>query len=326
MADTLVVELQTYGPDRCAVVSIEDAQRYCRRLTRTSCGAGRAVFGPAARSIRRRLSPQTHTHLATIAAFACWADLLNRDVADTDRALELLDWWQRELDQCLAGEPRHPVFIALADTLTRQPLPPDRFRAYLRALVDDRTSPRAATWQWLESLARRRGGSLAVLAVLATSQSFDAGAVSSAEQIGIALWLTDRWQHLRRDVAGLNTCHGRRYLPAEFIQRAIGAEATVAEFDDAMMRSAQQGYGVNRQILEQSRRVLRNCIERTCPLFDVDLQWAAALDPAVQRAVHIAIARAQHMLRKIHYWNYETALHEPSLATAFEWYLAARVR
>ncbi len=38
-------------------------------------------------------------------------------------ALRLLDQWEAELDACYAGNPRHPVFVALAETVRRFEIP-----------------------------------------------------------------------------------------------------------------------------------------------------------------------------------------------------------
>ncbi len=38
-------------------------------------------------------------------------------------SLQLLDEWQAELDACYAGKPRHPVFVALAETVRKFDIP-----------------------------------------------------------------------------------------------------------------------------------------------------------------------------------------------------------
>src|SRR3981081_3546656 len=45
-------------------------------------------------------------------AYCRWADDLGDEVPDAARALELLDWWERELDACYEGKPLHSVFVA----------------------------------------------------------------------------------------------------------------------------------------------------------------------------------------------------------------------
>ena len=48
-----------------------------------------------------------------------------------------LDEWERELDLAYAGTPRHPVFIALADTVRRFDIPREPFADLLTAFRSD---------------------------------------------------------------------------------------------------------------------------------------------------------------------------------------------
>ena len=43
------------------------------------------------------------------------------------RSLALLDWWEKELRDCYAGKVRHPVFVALAETIKQFDIPIDPF-------------------------------------------------------------------------------------------------------------------------------------------------------------------------------------------------------
>ena len=38
-------------------------------------------------------------------------------------SLQLLDEWQAELDACYDGNPRHPVFVAMAETVRKFDIP-----------------------------------------------------------------------------------------------------------------------------------------------------------------------------------------------------------
>ncbi len=54
------------------------------------------------------------TSISTIVyAYCRWADDLGDEISDPQKALSLLDEWEQELRDCYAGEPAHPVFIAL---------------------------------------------------------------------------------------------------------------------------------------------------------------------------------------------------------------------
>ena len=58
-----------------------------------------------------------HQHFYNVYAYCRWADDLGDEIPQKERALELLDWWERELDDCYNHRPSHPVFVALGDGL-----------------------------------------------------------------------------------------------------------------------------------------------------------------------------------------------------------------
>ena len=72
-------------------------------------------------------------HMYAIYAYARMAD----DFADEHHDLAMLDDWERELDSAYAGAPRHPVFIALADTIRRFEIPREPFQDLLTAFRSD---------------------------------------------------------------------------------------------------------------------------------------------------------------------------------------------
>src|SRR5271157_2380115 len=59
------------------------------------------------------LPKELHQHFYNLYAYCRWADDLGDEVPETARALQLLNWWETELDACYQGKPRHPVFVAL---------------------------------------------------------------------------------------------------------------------------------------------------------------------------------------------------------------------
>ena len=49
------------------------------------------------------------------------------EVGDKQQSLLLLDQWEAELAQCYSGEPRHPVFVALRETVREFDIPQHEF-------------------------------------------------------------------------------------------------------------------------------------------------------------------------------------------------------
>ena len=62
------------------------------------------------------LPKELHQHFYNVYAYCRWADDLGDEIPDGNRAVELLDWWERELNACYEDKPSHPVFIALRET------------------------------------------------------------------------------------------------------------------------------------------------------------------------------------------------------------------
>src|SRR5579859_3892023 len=89
--------------------SLEEARAYCERLAKSHY----ENFSVATWFLPRKLRP----HFYSIYAYCRISDDLGDEVADPQQSLALLDQWEDELDACYAGNPRHPVFVALRPTI-----------------------------------------------------------------------------------------------------------------------------------------------------------------------------------------------------------------
>src|SRR5258706_13329297 len=95
---------------------VASAYEFCARLARSHY----ENFTIASWLMPREMRP----HMYAIYAYARMAD----DFADEHHDLAMLDQWERQLDSAYAGTPpRHPVFIALADTVRRFDIPREPF-------------------------------------------------------------------------------------------------------------------------------------------------------------------------------------------------------
>src|SRR6266478_9777787 len=92
-----------------------DAREYCRRLARSHY----ENFSVASWFLPARL----RQHFFNVYAYCRISDDLGDEVGNPAASLLLLDQWQRELDACYAGSPRHPVFVALAETVRKFEIP-----------------------------------------------------------------------------------------------------------------------------------------------------------------------------------------------------------
>ena len=118
--------------------SIAEAQAYCRQLARTHYENFSVAtwFLPA--GLRQ--------HFFNVYAYCRISDDLGDEVGDAQQSLILLDQWEAELNACYDGAPRHPVFVALAETVRLFAIPKHEFSDLLIAFRQDQTVHRFETF------------------------------------------------------------------------------------------------------------------------------------------------------------------------------------
>ena len=119
--------------------SVAEAQEYCRRLARSHY----ENFSVASWFLPERL----RQHFFNIYAYCRISDDLGDEVGDPEASLQLLDEWEAELDACYDGSPRHPVFVALAETVRKFDIPKQPFADLLQAFRQDQTVTRYETFR-----------------------------------------------------------------------------------------------------------------------------------------------------------------------------------
>jgi squalene synthase HpnC len=93
------------------------------------------------------LPKELHQHFYNVYAYCRWADDLGDEIPSKERALELLDWWETELDACYEGKPSQPVFVALRETVLAKDIPKQPFADLLKAFRQDQVVKRYPTWE-----------------------------------------------------------------------------------------------------------------------------------------------------------------------------------
>src|ERR1700734_3068478 len=114
--------------------TLDEARAYCRRLAESHY----ENFHVATWFLPKALRP----HFQSIYAYCRISDDLGDEVGDRAVALALLDLWGRELDACYEGRARHPVFVALAETIRICAIPKEPFADLLVAFRQDQIVPR----------------------------------------------------------------------------------------------------------------------------------------------------------------------------------------
>jgi phytoene/squalene synthetase len=98
----------------------------------------------------------------------------------------------------------------------------------------------------------------------------------------------------------------------------------IEDFEDRLIRSARQGYAVDREFLGQTRSVIRECVEKTWPLYTKGSALLEKLTARSRPIVWLLAEGGQRVLRMIEMWNYETALHRPVLSKPVKLWLISK--
>src|SRR5262249_15633937 len=124
-------------------------------------------------------------------------------------ALDLLRWWREELLRCYDGSPRHPVMVALRETIDRFAIPAQPFLDLLDAFEQDQRVSRYATYEQLLDYCCRSANPVGRL-VLRLFECHDERRAALSDHVCTGLQLANFWQDVSRDLES-----GRVYLPAE---------------------------------------------------------------------------------------------------------------
>src|SRR5437879_3911882 len=148
-------------------------------------------------------------HMYAIYAYARMAD----DFADEHHDLAMLDDWERELDSAYAGTPRHPVFIALADTVRRFDIPREPFQDLLTAFRSDIDFKGFETLDDLLGYSRYSANPVGRLVLYLFSYR-DAERQRLSDLVCSGLQLANFWQDVAIDFA-----KGRVFIPRRDLER-----------------------------------------------------------------------------------------------------------
>jgi squalene synthase HpnC len=191
-----------------------EARAYCARLARTHY----ENFSVASWFLPRRLRQDFYN----VYAYCRISDDLGDEVGDPAASLELLDEWQRELDACYEGNPKHPVFVALAETVRLYDIPKHEFSDLLIAFRQDQTVTRFETFNDVLAYCKYSANPVGHL-VLYLCGYRDPERQQLSDFTCTALQLANFWQDVTTDYA-----KGRIYLPLEDLRRFNVAEDDIA--------------------------------------------------------------------------------------------------
>jgi squalene synthase HpnC len=195
--------------------SLAEARAYCRQLAESHY----ENFHVVSRFLPKALRP----HFQSIYAYCRISDDLGDEVGDRSVALALLHLWGQELDACYEGRARHPVFVALAETIRACAIPKEPFADLLAAFRQDQTVTRYATMQDVLGYCRYSANPVGRLVLYACDEVNDEN-FRLSDATCTALQLANFWQDVRVDWA-----KDRVYLPQDDMRRFGVTDETIAK-------------------------------------------------------------------------------------------------
>jgi squalene synthase HpnC len=270
------------------------AQEYCRRLARSHY----ENFSVASWFLPQRF----RQHFFNIYAYCRISDDLGDEVGDPAISLEMLDQWQLELNACYTGSPRHPVFVALADTVRRFEIPQQTFLDLLTAFRQDQSVARYQTFADLLGYCHNSANPVGRL-VLYVCGYRDAERQQLSDFTCTALQLANFWQDVSVDYS-----KGRIYLPLEDMRRFGVSE------DDLAAQKNSAAFG----------DLMRFEVERAREWFQRGWPLSGKVDRALALDIELFSRGGQEILRAIERQGYAVLGRRPAISKSRKLALLAR--
>jgi len=274
-----------------------DAREYCRRLARSHY----ENFSVASWFLPERL----RQHFFNVYAYCRISDDLGDEVGDTAASLQLLDQWETELNACYDGRhtrPRHPVFVALAETVRKFEIPKHEFADLLTAFRQDQSITRYETFNDLLGYCRYSANPVGHL-VLYLCGYRDSERQLLSDYTCTALQLANFWQDVSADFT-----KGRIYLPLEDMRRFGVSEEMIRDGENTSAFS----------------EMMRFEVERAREWFAQGLPLVAKVDGTLATDIELFSRGGQEVLNAIGRQNYAVLGRRPTISKARKLALVAR--
>jgi phytoene synthase len=271
---------------------LEAAYSSCRRLARSHY----ENFPVASLLVPR----DKRDALAAIYAFARSAD----DFADepgVEGRLEALADWRRRLYACVEGEPDHPAFLALGDTIRKYRLSVSNLDNLLRAFEADVTRNRHQNFESLLQYSTCSANPVGRL-MLELFDHRDPELFALSDNICTALQLTNFWQDVRIDLE-----RDRVYLPLDDLERF---ELSV----DILKRwKLENGVTATPEMEEHWRELMALEARRTWELFENGKPLPERVVPQLRHQLRLTWLTGTTILSRIEAVGYDVFQRRPKL-------------
>jgi squalene synthase HpnC len=275
--------------------TLDEARAWCRNLAETHY----ENFHVASWFLPRKLRPHFHA----IYAYCRVSDDLGDEVGDREQSLALLDQWSEELDACYAGRARHPVFVALAETIRACRIPKEPFADLITAFKQDQTVTRFRTMDEVLAYCRYSANPVGRL-VLYVCGYTDAEHFRLSDATCSALQLANFWQDVTSDYSQRD----RIYLPQDAMLRFGVTEAVI-------------GGGV---ATPEFRALLKDQVGYARSLFEAGIPLIGMVDSELALDIDLFSRGGLEILRAIEQRNYDVLSGRPAISKATKIALALR--
>ena len=274
--------------------TLGEARAWCKRLAESHY----ENFHVATWFLPRALRPHFHA----IYAYCRVSDDLGDEVGSPAQALALLDLWGRELDDCYEGRARHPVFVALAETIRACSIPKEPFADLLTAFRQDQTVTRYAAMEDVLGYCRYSANPVGRLVLYACGEAND-DRFQLSDATCSALQLANFWQDLRVDFA-----KGRVYIPQADMRRFGVTDEAIA-----------QGVAT-----PKFRALMRHEVEYARALFARGLPLIGMVGRELALDLDLFSRGGLEILRAIEEQNYDVLSARPAISKSAKLKLALR--
>jgi squalene synthase HpnC len=278
--------------------TLEEARAWCKNLAESHY----ENFHVASWFLPKALRPHFHS----IYAYCRISDDLGDEVPDRSAALALLDLWGHELDACYEGCARHPVFVALAETIRACGIPKKPFADLLVAFRQDQSVTRFANrnevLHYCEYSANPVGRLVLYACGEVTPETQDEK-FRLSDATCTALQLANFWQDVRVDWQ-----KDRVYLPQDDMQRYGVTDATIAA-------------GV---ATPEFRALLRHEVDYARSLFEKGLPLIGMVNRDLAVDLDLFSRGGLEILRAVEQRDYDVLSARPSIGKGTKLQLALR--
>lgn len=274
--------------------SVDEAYTYCAEVARSHY-----ENFPVASFF---LPKESRKHVAVVYAFARGADDLADLVEDRNCRLEGLDNWREMLFDAARGQAKHPVFIALSDSIRTMNLPVPLLDDLLTAFRMDAVETPYTKFNDLLNYSRYSANPIGRL-VLHICGVKDAHMSVLSDSICTGLQLTNFWQDI-----GVDTSRGRLYLPSEEMANA--------------------GYGLEdlkkETVDDRFKRLVRSLVDRTRELFHKGSPLGKMVGGGLGFEIRLVCLGGQRILDMVKVVDYDVFRRRPELKSFDKAWIFAR--